>query len=245
MLLRSITKHVKDQNWFAVALDFFIVVVGILIAFQITNWSQARNDGQLRMSYLERLESDLSQTIDYLSKNQDTIEQKIEIIDSFVAKLNNQGADEGDLIHSTADYFTRGAALSDFKVFRSTFDELTTSGRLDILKSDKLSETLKTLNTNYAGRNEDLLVNTDWILPAETELVTGFDWFRFDQLTTHLFPSKSSTQIASEIRLNEDRLRRHAALHYWHAHTLKGNFRSMIEQSQAALNLVQNELKKR
>ena len=104
MLLRSITKHVKDQNWFAVALDFFIVVVGILIAFQITNWSQARNDGQLRMSYLERLESDLSQTIDYLSKNQDTIEQKIEIIDSFVAKLNNQEADEGELIHSTADY---------------------------------------------------------------------------------------------------------------------------------------------
>jgi len=25
MRLRSLTKHVKDQNWFAVALDFFIV----------------------------------------------------------------------------------------------------------------------------------------------------------------------------------------------------------------------------
>lgn len=42
MLLRSLTKHVKDQNWFAVALDFFIVVAGILIAFQITNWSEGR-----------------------------------------------------------------------------------------------------------------------------------------------------------------------------------------------------------
>ena len=245
MLLRRISKHVKDQNWFAVFLDFFIVVVGILIAFQITNWSQTRSDGQLRISYLERLESDLSQTIDYLSKNQDTIEQKIEIIDSFVAKLNNQEADEGELIHSTADYFTRGTALSDFKVFRSTFDELTTSGRLDILKSDKLSETLKTLNTNYAAKNEDLLVNTDWIIPAETELVVGFDWFRFDALTTHLFPSKSSTQIASEIRLHEDRLRRHAALHYWHAHTLKRNYRGMIKQSEDALSLIQHELEKR
>ena len=135
--------------------------------------------------------------------------------------------------------------MSDFKVFRSTFDELTTSGRLDILKSDKLSETLKTLNTNYAGRNEDLLVNTDWILPAETELVTGFDWFRFDQLTTHLFPSKSSTQIATEIQLHEERLRRHAAHHYWHAHTLNRSFRDMIGQSQDALSLVQQELKKR
>jgi len=101
------------------------------------------------------------------------------------------------------------------------------------------------LNANYAGRNEDLLVNTDWILPAETELVTGFDWFRFDKLTMHLFPSKSSTQIASEIRLNEDRLRRHAPLHYWHAHILKGNYRGMIEQSQDVLSLVQQELEKR
>jgi hypothetical protein len=42
MILRRLTKHVKEQNWFAVGLDFVIVVLGILIAFQITNWSAAR-----------------------------------------------------------------------------------------------------------------------------------------------------------------------------------------------------------
>ena len=42
MLLRSISKYVRDQNWFAVALDFFIVVAGILIAFQITNWNEGK-----------------------------------------------------------------------------------------------------------------------------------------------------------------------------------------------------------
>lgn len=44
MILRSLTKHVKDQNWFAVGLDFFIVVAGILLAFQITNWSELRGE---------------------------------------------------------------------------------------------------------------------------------------------------------------------------------------------------------
>ena len=44
MLLRRVIEHVKTQNWTAVALDFLIVVVGILIAFQITEWSEARND---------------------------------------------------------------------------------------------------------------------------------------------------------------------------------------------------------
>lgn len=44
MLLRSISKHVKDQNWFAVALDLFIIVAGILIAFLIINGLGARRD---------------------------------------------------------------------------------------------------------------------------------------------------------------------------------------------------------
>ena len=61
MLLRRITKHVKDQNWFAVALDFVIVVVGILIAFQITNWSEARRDVRAERALLERLHDELSE----------------------------------------------------------------------------------------------------------------------------------------------------------------------------------------
>ncbi len=40
MILRRLTQHIKDQNWFAVGLDFVIVVVGILLAFQITSWSE-------------------------------------------------------------------------------------------------------------------------------------------------------------------------------------------------------------
>ncbi|NNC36466.1 MAG: hypothetical protein HKO02_03335 [Hyphomonadaceae bacterium] len=59
MLLRSITKHVRDQNWFAVFLDFFIVVAGILIAFQITNWNDARKEEQAARVYVERIRDDL------------------------------------------------------------------------------------------------------------------------------------------------------------------------------------------
>lgn len=42
MILRRLMIHVKDQNWLAVALDFVIVVVGVLIAFQITAWNERR-----------------------------------------------------------------------------------------------------------------------------------------------------------------------------------------------------------
>ena len=35
MLLRRITKHITEQNWFAVFIDFLIVVVGVFIGIQV------------------------------------------------------------------------------------------------------------------------------------------------------------------------------------------------------------------
>ena len=53
MILRSITKHLKDQNWFAVGLDFFIVVVGVFLGIQVANWNeeQAFNDRETELLY--------------------------------------------------------------------------------------------------------------------------------------------------------------------------------------------------
>ena len=59
MLLRRITQHVKEQNWFAVGIDFLIVVVGILIAFQITSWNDGRSARQLESEYMILLTTDL------------------------------------------------------------------------------------------------------------------------------------------------------------------------------------------
>jgi hypothetical protein len=44
MLLRRINEHVKAQNWFAVAIDFIIVVVGVFMGIQIGNWNESRLD---------------------------------------------------------------------------------------------------------------------------------------------------------------------------------------------------------
>jgi hypothetical protein len=44
MTLRRITKHVKDQNWFAVGLDFLIVVFGVFMGFQVQQWNEDFSD---------------------------------------------------------------------------------------------------------------------------------------------------------------------------------------------------------
>lgn len=44
MILRRITEHVREQNRFAVGIDCPIVVAGVSIGIQVTNWHGVRID---------------------------------------------------------------------------------------------------------------------------------------------------------------------------------------------------------
>jgi len=63
MLLRRISTHVKDQNWFAVGVDFIIVVLGVFMGLQVSNWNDTRADRTLRSEYLTQLTEDLQADI--------------------------------------------------------------------------------------------------------------------------------------------------------------------------------------
>jgi hypothetical protein len=60
MLLRRVIEHVKAQNWFAVGLDFVIVVVGVFVGLQVSNWNEARLREQTARVYIERIRDDLA-----------------------------------------------------------------------------------------------------------------------------------------------------------------------------------------
>lgn len=59
MILRRVTEHVKAQNWFAVFLDFVIVVTGVFIGIQVANWNEDRALREREQVYLGQLLIDL------------------------------------------------------------------------------------------------------------------------------------------------------------------------------------------
>ena len=59
MVIRRIRDHVADQNWFAVGIDFAIVVAGIVIGTQVNNWNAARADRAKSAQYRTRLVGEL------------------------------------------------------------------------------------------------------------------------------------------------------------------------------------------
>jgi len=63
MILRRVIQHVKMQEWTAIWIDLVIVVVGVFIGIQVSNWNAARADDIRAQTYLvqinENLNSDL------------------------------------------------------------------------------------------------------------------------------------------------------------------------------------------
>jgi len=59
VLLRRVSIHIREQNWFAVVIDFVIVVVGVFIGIQAANWNEVQEDRRLGRDYTERLITDL------------------------------------------------------------------------------------------------------------------------------------------------------------------------------------------
>ncbi len=98
MLLRRLMQHVKDQNWFVVALDFAMVVAGILIAFQVTDWAAARQDTliyqQARARVIEEANTNLVLAQSAIGRVADQQNQALEILQGFAECSAKDGAEE-------------------------------------------------------------------------------------------------------------------------------------------------------
>jgi hypothetical protein len=67
MVLRRFRNHVTEHNWFAVAIDFLIVVAGVFVGIQASNWNQARLDRRQAREYRAMLQGDLDANLENLS----------------------------------------------------------------------------------------------------------------------------------------------------------------------------------
>lgn len=59
MIRLRITRHVREQNWFAVGLDLLIVVVGVFIGLQVQQWADGQRQARMETFYTQRLHGEI------------------------------------------------------------------------------------------------------------------------------------------------------------------------------------------
>lgn len=146
MLLRRVTEHAKVQNWFAVGLDFLIVVVGVFIGIEVANWNQARQDRNHERRYYGQLIADLRTDVDTLSFSVKKSREFDEAAELSLARLS------GDVAHRAwpgrmATAIHHAGFIYIPQTARGTYNELISTGNLRLLRNSRL----KTEIAGYYG----------------------------------------------------------------------------------------------
>lgn len=141
MLLRRITKHVKEQNWFAVGIDFFIVVVGVFIGLQVANWNGSQLERREEAAIIERLESDFERIQEDSDRSLAFHQTVTEDLRTMVRALRS-----GVLLDEDIPAFERalfkGPNFQTSADRAGSFTELMSSGRGNILRDRDLLHAL-------------------------------------------------------------------------------------------------------
>ncbi len=66
MIVQNISKAIRKQNYYAVLLEFVIVIAGVVIGFQINAWAEGRAEAEREAALLDRLHDDVEAAVGQL-----------------------------------------------------------------------------------------------------------------------------------------------------------------------------------
>tara|TARA_R110000868_G_scaffold11984_1_gene58285 strand:- start:1636 stop:2412 length:777 start_codon:yes stop_codon:yes gene_type:complete len=165
MILSRIIHHLKTQNWTAVALEFVIVVAGVLLAFQVSAWNADWQRSSATATYYERLIEDLR------------IEERTMMeLTVYYEEVRRNGLLALDAIHEMPDnrdtaFLTQAYQASQIRYYtpqRATYDELLSAGIATIIPDSRV----RTLLANYYVTLENAKRTHDETTPYRDHLRT-------------------------------------------------------------------------
>ena len=141
MILARLSRAVREQNWFAVAIEFVIVIAGVVIGFQITAWNGERSDRNREQACLARLHDEVLDAEANRLGLLESVSSRVEMADSIVGVLF-EGGDPADLPDAACEAIVRIGIFYLEGYALPTLDELMSTGNLGIIRNDRLRERL-------------------------------------------------------------------------------------------------------
>lgn len=142
MILRRITAHFRKQEWTAIVIDFLIVVAGVFVGIQVSNWNGSRTDQLRADNYVERIHSDFQLIGNRLESNIADFDKALQSIEY----LRNEIDHRPSLTEEQATRFR--LALNDIDAssipaWRSaTYTEMQSAGVVDLIENARLKQAL-------------------------------------------------------------------------------------------------------
>lgn len=141
MILGSIIKNLRRHDWFVVVMEVTLLAIGLLAAFQIDRWWEARADREKERVYLQRLIDEVAADIPSV---QGMIEMQSIRLD-FADLLITVSQDPQRALERPGEFLAAviGASYTNYPVLREhTFQELRSTGNLAVIRSAAIKSAL-------------------------------------------------------------------------------------------------------
>ena len=146
MILRRFIKHVTEQNWFAVGLDVLVVITGIFLGMQVTDWNEERKERQEENSYLQRLLVDMDRSLELQKHEVEVSSGQLDRIKYVIRVI------EGDPNTSIKEFdknLVQGGVTRSMRLVKGTMNELVSTGRLATISNQSIRNAVIELIENF------------------------------------------------------------------------------------------------
>lgn len=217
---RNIRRRILGENRISKYLlyaigEIVLVVIGILIALQINTWNEERKARVDEELYLNRLISENQQDVEAFDVQIEFLEKGVESVELFSDALKNSNASDSAVVLAAHNYNTYGSILPAFNSSRSTFDDLSSTGNLQVISNKKLREQLVRHYAEIDQTKERLQINNDWALALDGPFQAENNIMQYEASTAGFFPDRSMNEMAEELRERSVKYINNAAAHYW------------------------------
>ena len=223
MILRRIAQHVREQNWTAVAIDFVIVVAGVVIGFQVTAWGTERAARADEQALLRGLRAEFADALDDLGAQAEKharIERDVTAILDALARAEQDGASSAAVADTTLAW---ALVPTTTQFSQGVLDGMLATGRLQIIRDDEFREALAEWAGVLADVTEDEVASREIVVaqlePALWRAMDVRAIRTYDLLLGTLPPSAMAA--TSDVPVDRELMGVLSTRRFWQRHTVR------------------------
>ena len=141
MLVRRSIDYFRQHDWFAVFVALFVVVVGLLLAFQIDRWWEQRGEQLQEVEYVARLIIDVESDIPVIQLAIELAKLRKGMADVLMRVAETPTAATEHPIHFIAAVQQAAFTYSP-NLTNHTFDDMRSTGNLRLLREAEIKKAL-------------------------------------------------------------------------------------------------------
>lgn len=203
------------QKWPEYLLEVLVLIIGIYGAFALERWNEERKSTRQEQLYIKRLITENEQDNQSFGELVVNLTKGIKSAEQLSEAFKNKLSSDSMVVNAVNEYFQYGSISPIFTYSRSTFDDLSSTGNLEVITNTAIRDLLVKHYAEADRIKERLQINNDWACALDGPFMVKNNIMQFEPSTAKFFPERTQADQAKELRDKKTEYINNAATHLW------------------------------